>query len=132
MDIVSVKKPLYEVLQPKTKPSNNWIIKYYISPYRVSELEFQFNELAAKWKAETGLFSLDRDKVNDTFLDLISLGKEIVPFILKDMQKPAGAARWHIALKALTKENPITNEDLSNSKLVKEKWIKWGKEKNII
>lgn len=132
MDIVSTNKPLYEALLPRLTQNNNWTITYSISSNRLSELEFQFNDLATKWKAETGLFSIDRDRVNDTFLDLISLGKDIVPFILKDMQKPSGTARWHIALKVLTRANPIPNEDLNKSKLIKEKWIKWGRDKNLI
>ena len=75
------------------------------------------------------MFSIDSDRINDTFLTIISLGKDIVPFILKDMQKPTGTARWHIALKALTKTNPVLNEELGKSKVVKEKWIKWGQDK---
>ena len=132
LDTVSANKPLHEALQPRLALNDSWKLTYSILPKGISELEFQFNDLATKWKAETGLFSIDRDRVNDTFLDIISLGKDIVPFILKDLQKPTGTARWHIALKTLTKANPVLNEELNKSKLIKERWIKWGKDKNII
>lgn len=71
-----------------------------------SELEKKFNELAAKWKRETGLYSTDFDKINDTYLDIIALGKDVIPYILKDMKKPTGTAHWHTALKTLSKDNP--------------------------
>src|ERR1035437_230192 len=97
----------------------------------ISLIEKQFNELAAKWKNETGLYSTTPQKVfNDSYLDIIGLGKDVVPFILKDMQH--GSAHWHTALKALTKENPVPNDDLSKSKKVKEAWLIWGEHNNLI
>lgn len=98
----------------------------------VSLLEKQFNELSIKWKNETGVFSTTVDKINDTYLDIIALGKEIIPFILKDMQKQDGSSHWHTALKALSKENPINREDLGRNKRIKEVWLAWGRKKNLI
>lgn len=100
---------------------------------KLSKLETQFNELAAKWKDETGLFSTTFHKVaNDAYLDIIGMGKDAIPLILKDLQKPTGTAHWHTALKAITKENPVPVEDLTKNKKIKEAWIAWGKSKNII
>src|SRR5580700_3363068 len=65
-----------------------------------SLLENQFNELATKWKDETGLFSTTFHKiVNDYYFEIVAMGKEIVPFILNDL-KNNGPSHWHTALKA--------------------------------
>lgn len=95
-------------------------------------IEKEFNELASKWKDETGLFSTTYQKIiHDTYFDLVAMGKQIVPYILTDLQNN-GPASWHTALKALTKENPIAEEDLSKNKKIREGWITWGKRKNLI
>jgi hypothetical protein len=98
-----------------------------------SELEKKFNEYASKWKDETGLFSTTFQKVaNDTYLDIIGMGKEVIPLILKDMQSVNGTAHWHSALKALTKQNPVEEKDLTKNRKIKEAWIAWGKHNNLI
>lgn len=98
----------------------------------ISELEKKFNEFSKKWKDETGLFSTTYQKiVNDLYFDIVALGNAIVPFILKDLQNN-GPAHWHTALKALTQENPIKDEDSVTNKQIKEAWIQWGKSKNLI
>lgn len=96
-----------------------------------NDLEKQFNALAEKWKEETGVYSTTYQKViNDSYLDIIALGKDVVPFILKDMEN--GQGHWHTALKALTRENPVPDEDMNNSKKIREAWVRWGINKNII
>ncbi len=94
---------------------------------QVSSIEKKFNNLAEKWKNETGLFSTSIQKVNDTLLDIIGMGSDIVPFILKDLTKPSGTAHWHIVLKAITKENPVSDLDNQKNSLIKKAWIEWGK-----
>lgn len=92
-----------------------------------SLLEVQFNELASKWKDETGLFSTTFNKiVNDHYFEIVAMGKEVVPFILRDLQNN-GPSHWHTALKALTKENPVSEEDMKKNKKIREAWIAWGK-----
>jgi hypothetical protein len=130
LDLISTKYPIYQPKKLLTR-DNNWRIAY-LSPVINPTLEIEFKELAEKWELETGLFSIDRDRINDTFLDIISLGKDIVPFILNDILKYNRASRWHLALKTLTKVNPISIEDINESNKIKESWIKWGRENNII
>ena len=112
---------------------SGWVIcTGELEKLEISELEQKFNDLAAKWKMETGLYSITKDKVNDTYLDIIGLGKEIIPFILADIRKASGTAHWHMALKALTGENPLSERDMGKNKLIKDKWIAWARVKNII
>jgi len=98
----------------------------------ISPLERQFNELANNWRRETGIYSTMFDKINDSYLEIIAMGKDVIPFLLKDMQKPTGTAHWHTALKALTKEDPVLDEDLNKPKKIKQAWIEWGIHKRLI
>lgn len=133
---VSEQYNLFEfyIISKKHNPfTEEWIDTYNRNPIveNISLIEKQFNKLATKWKNETGIFSTTPQKVfNDSYLDIIGLGKDVIPFILKDMEH--GSAHWHTALKALTKENPVPNEDLSKSKKVREAWLTWGKNNNLI
>ena len=95
-------------------------------------LEAQFLQLSAQWKEQTGLYSTTAQKVyNNVYLDIIGLGQAIIPFMLTDMAN-GGTAHWHTALKALSHENPIPDNDLSSSKNVKQAWLQWRKYKNLI
>lgn len=97
-----------------------------------TDLLEQFQNLAAQWKKQTGLYSTTAQKVyNNVYLDIIGLGREIVPLILQDMANE-GSAHWHTALKALTHQNPVPDNDLSKSKIVKQAWLQWGRENHII
>jgi hypothetical protein len=98
----------------------------------ISPVEKQFNELAANWRRETGVYSTMLDKINDSYLEIIGMGKDVIPFMLKDMLKPTGTAHWHTALKALTKDDPVLEEDLNKPKKIKQAWIEWGVRKRII
>lgn len=111
--------------------SNGYVITEKIEIPIDSNTEHEFNELATKWKQETGLYSTFVQKVNDTYLEIIFDGKRFLPYILKDLQK-GGSVYWHIALKIITKFNPFPDNNLGNSKEVKAAWIAWGKKNNII
>lgn len=110
-------------------------LKFYrlwVISKKQSSIEKQFSQIAEKWKNETGGFSTTVQKINDSYLDIIGMGKDVVPFILRDLQKPFGTAHWHYALKAITKENPVPEEDLNKNSKIKEAWITWGKNQNLI
>ncbi|MFC4231250.1 hypothetical protein ACFOW1_05070 [Parasediminibacterium paludis] len=100
-------------------------------PRKISKVEKQFYELAQKWKNETAVYSTVYHKtINNNYLGIIGIGYEAVPFILKDLQKSAD--HWFIALKAITKENPVPREDMGNMHKMKEAWIQWGINKGLI
>ena len=93
----------------------------------------EFEELATKWKDETGLYSASVQTVNDTYLEIIAKGPKVLPFILKDILN-GGPFHWHIALKALNGGfSPIREADFANKpKAIKNAWVQWGKENGII
>lgn len=131
-NVLKTKSESYEISFDKhCHIKKSWsIISIVVS--QLPELESKFMELAEKWKDDTGLFSTTTKKVvNDIYLDIIGLGKDIIPFILRDL-KNGGSANWHAALKALAKENPVPDNDSNKNRKVREAWVKWGENKKII
>lgn len=106
--------------------------KVYIFKYAApsTTLEQRFQELAKKWKDETGGFSATVHKVgNQYYQEILRMGNSVVPFILKDLSK---YNFWFLALQEITKENPVPKEDIGNTKKMREAWIEWGKQKHLI
>ena len=90
-----------------------------------SSIEREFARLVAKWKDETRAFSTTYDKVvNDSFLQIMALGKAVVPLILEDLKHQGG--HWHTALQVLAGENPVPEGFDGNSVKVREIWLEWG------
>lgn len=88
-------------------------------------LEELFNELAEKWKRETsGYTSVATMILHPAYLEIISHGDKMIPYILKDLQKKP--SHWFIALKTLAKTSPVKPEDAGNIKKMTEAWIAWG------
>ncbi|MGA2684038.1 MAG: hypothetical protein ABSF51_03195 [Verrucomicrobiota bacterium] len=97
-----------------------------------SDVEDQFKALAKKWKSETnGYSSVASMVMHPAYLEIISHGEKMIPFILRDLQvKPN---HWFIALKALAKNySPVKPEDAGNIKKMTEAWIAWGRENGYL
>jgi len=136
-DFITFLKQKVQPKEPKERPLGLAKDKIFIKdnfddpiPNVAGDLEKQFNELATKWKDETRLYSLPPKKINETYLKIIARGESYLPFILKDIQR-GGSVYWHFALKAITGNNEI-QDDFSRSRILKDAWIKWGKDNFII
>jgi hypothetical protein len=90
------------------------------------EIEKTFNTLATRWKSETtGYSSVGSMVMHPAYLEIISYGAKMIPFILRDLQtKPS---HWFIALKTLAKTSPVRPEDAGNIKKMTDAWLEWGK-----
>jgi hypothetical protein len=93
----------------------------------LSKLEMTFNRLSEAWKQQTsGYTSVASMVMHPAYLEIISYGEQMIPYILKDLQqKPS---HWFIALKTLNKNHsPVNPEDAGNIKKMTAAWIAWGK-----
>jgi hypothetical protein len=89
-----------------------------------SELEQIFNGLVKNWKEATGGYSVTtRRYAHPSYQAILVLKEDVVPLILRELQQRPDW--WFEALRALTKENPVTAgatfEEAVNA------WIEWGK-----
>jgi AcrR family transcriptional regulator len=90
-----------------------------------------FLELAEKWYLETLHSSGYLDKVlHPAYQRIIGMGKDVIPFILRELQDEP--SEWFWALRALTGEDPTTEEMAGNREKLAEAWLNWGKENGYI
>lgn len=91
-----------------------------------ADLEKTFTELATKWKRDTGTqSSIPAVVMHPAYLDIIGMGPDAIPFILRDLQ--GETSLWFTALRALAKTSPVKPEDAGNLKKMREAWLRWGK-----
>ncbi len=96
-----------------------------------SVVEKTFDELAEKWKKETANYSTTLHITrNDNYIGIIALGPEVVPYILRDLEKETN--HWFVALNFLTKENPVQKENIGKIEKMRLDWLSWGKAKKLI
>jgi hypothetical protein len=94
-------------------------------------LNQEFRSLADAWYAETAFeSSLTKMTMNLNYLRAISLGKPVVPLILRELERKP--APWFLALKAITGEDPVSDRFAGDFKVMAETWIEWGKERGLI
>jgi hypothetical protein len=94
-------------------------------------LEREFRELADQWYQETMWLSSTSEIVSkEVYYQIISLGKQIIPFILKELQERGG--HWFLALRVLARANPVKPEDRGNIRKMTQAWLEWGRDHNHI
>src|SRR2546425_7121364 len=89
-----------------------------------SSLENEFNRLSELWKSVAAgpQSSVSRIVTHPAYLEIISKGEKMIPFILRDLQKEPN--HWFIALKILAKQfSPVKPEDAGNIKKMTEAWL---------
>ena len=58
------------------------------------------------------------------YLRIIGLGKEVLPFIFREMGREPN--HWFVALEALTGENPIPPDHIGDVKKMTKDWLDWA------
>lgn len=97
----------------------------------VASIEEKFAVLANRWHDETDfLSSPSRITGNDTYLQIISMGKRVIPLILEDLKERGG--HWYRALRILSGEDPVPIEARGDVEQMKRTWLKWGRERGYI
>jgi hypothetical protein len=95
------------------------------------ENERKFSILVRQWQDETGFMSSTSEAViHPAYQRIIGMGEEAIPFLLKELTKASG--RWFWALKSITGEDPVPEDQRGKTQLMIKAWIEWGKEKGYI
>jgi hypothetical protein len=90
-------------------------------------LEQKFQQLAARWLAETAYVSSTSELVgHPAFQEIVGLGKGVVPLLLRELEK--GTGHWHRALRRVTGEDPVLPQDRGDVTKAAEAWLRWGRE----
>ncbi len=86
----------------------------------------RFHRLAAQWREECQLLSSTTAKaMHPAYQQIIGLGPEALPLILKELAETPG--HWFWALKSITGEDPVPPADVGNIRRMTEAWLKWGR-----
>lgn len=95
------------------------------------QLQSVFDALSNQWKQDT-MFSSNSDEIasNPSYVHIIELGQQVVPLILKDLE--ATNSLWFAALKMLTNSNPVPAKHAGNINAMKNDWLRWAREQNVI
>lgn len=108
-----------------------WEILPVIAKNSLSLLEEQFNKLANKWKSDTAGYSTTLHITrHDSYLEIIGMGDKALPMILNDLKNEPN--HWFVALKAISKVNPVPEEDIGNIEKMRIHWLKWGQANGLI
>jgi len=95
-----------------------------------ADVKREFEIYKTIWKSETMFSSSTTEIINHpAYLHIISLGKEVVPLLLRDMQQTSN--HWFNALYKITGADPIPEEHSGKIQLMISDWLKWAKDNNI-
>lgn len=117
----------------QTRLSETWeaFAKYQEHVRAVPKISTKFVSLVQRWKAETmNLSSLNEIVLHKDYQRIIGLGPDVIPFILQELADNGGL--WFWALKCLTGEDPVPEEDLGRTKKMAAAWLAWGAEKGYV
>ncbi len=90
-------------------------------------VEKRFRQLAERWQNETCfLSSMSEANAHPAYQEIIRLGPEIVPLLLRDME--AKHTHWFAALRAITGANPTPAGIAGNIPKMVEAWLRWAKD----
>lgn len=91
----------------------------------------EFIRLRDEWKDETLFVSSGTEIVNNgAYLEIISKGQKVIPWILRELQQTND--HWFVALESLTGSNPISPEHIGDILAMKEDWLNWAEEHDLL
>lgn len=87
--------------------------------------QMRFENLATRWRSETSFCASALEMAtNQYYQNIIGMGEMAVPFILRELAKQP--EHWFWALKAITGEDPVPEEDRGDIPRMTEAWLLWG------
>jgi hypothetical protein len=91
----------------------------------------RFRELVQWWQAEVGpLSSTTEMAMQPAYQQIIGLGSEAVPLILRELEKKPD--HWFWALKAITGVDPVEPTQRGRVEKMAKAWLRWGRGQGII
>ena len=89
--------------------------------------EERFHCLAAAWHRDTDYLSSMEDAAShQAYQEIIRLGPEVVPLLLRDLQD--NHAHWFAALEAITRARPVPVSAAGNVPQMAVAWLHWAKD----
>jgi hypothetical protein len=100
----------------------------YVVPRESSSETFQ--RLTKQWRDERDQKTSVSDMVmHPAYQQIIGMGREAAPFILRELSRETEPDHWFWALKAITGEDPVPPESRGQIFEMASAWLRWGREK---
>ncbi|MEA3411489.1 MAG: hypothetical protein U9R74_08105 [Pseudomonadota bacterium] len=89
-------------------------------------IEQRFLALAEEWRQSQGVSSsLTQLAMHPAYQQIIGMGEAVIPLILRELEKRPD--HWFWALKSITGEDPVSDENRGNIRQMAADWLEWGK-----
>jgi hypothetical protein len=96
-----------------------------------AELQARFDALAARWRDETEFASASSALfMNPAYQEIIGLGPAVLSLILRDLEETHD--HWFWALRAITGENLVPDQERGRVDQMAERWLEWGRTKGLL
>jgi len=112
----------------RASTAQEWVVNLTKpSPALKSRVVERFNRLTAEWHETRNPASsvLDICGANFAYQQIIGLGKDAVPLILRELDRSLD--HWFWALGAITGENPVAEAHRGRLALMAQDWFTWAK-----
>lgn len=91
------------------------------------QLEQTFDKLAKRWKRETiNISSIQQMVLHPCYQKIIAMGHKAIPLILNELKREPDF--WFWALRALTGQDPVTEDIRGDLMAMTKAWLDWGRE----
>jgi hypothetical protein len=91
-------------------------------------VEKRFQELAARWREETGPLSSMTEMVqHPAYQEIIRMGWDVVPLLLRELEERPH--HWFWALKVITGEDPVKPEERGDLEQMAKAWLRWSQQR---
>lgn len=108
-------------------------IEHYFIPFsrEYADPNRKFQILKQEWETQTAhLSSITEIAMHPAYQQIIGMGKEVIPLILKELKKKTG--HWFWALKSITGEDPGPPDQRGRMDKMRELWLGWGDEQGYL
>jgi hypothetical protein len=108
-------------------------VEHYLIPFsrQWSNSLLRFSMLKAEWEADTAhLSSITEIAMHPAYQQIIGMGPIAIPLILSEMKKKPD--HWFWALKSITGEDPVLQENRGQILQMTKAWLRWGIEQGYI
>ncbi len=90
-----------------------------------AEITTTFQELVDEWRSQTEFYSSIIDiATHPAYQRIIGMGRTAIPLILQELSKQPD--HWFWALKAITGEDPVHEQDQGDLVKMRTAWLAWG------
>jgi len=91
-----------------------------------------FQCLVAEWRTQRGaMSSITEAALCSAYQRIIGLGPAAVPFIIAELESDGDEPdQWFWALKAITGEDPVREDDRGDFAAMSKSWLEWARDRN--